>query len=855
MVTRRFTILLTVLLCGLPAVATAQSAFQKAFQKAQAKQNDANATANEPADNVADNSESNPASNDVQTERPPFSAMVIQTTPTVGNAPAMMTDELVTVVQVKQSESLVVDESGRRRWVVNDTIEPIQQSIDRALATLEQNPQDATSLYRMAAILYKQGSYLQALQYSDKLLKHAPNHVHLYPNRSQIFTSLKRYDDAIQACTAGLNQNPKSSILYVNRGLAYLRQGKLDLALADCDQAIEIGDNIMAMNNRAVIFSQQNRLEKALEQYASALAIGEADFLFRGQGGVHEKLGNHQQAMKSFSDAIDANPGDVENHLARARFLFRRKQFSPALKDFKTAAALSPTDASVLTDVGVTLAAMGDTDEGLTLLDKAIAIAPDDALALANKAYLILKKGNADAALAIAEQAVQADPTLPLAHSNKATILGRLGRDTEAVDAYTAAIGQAPQNLGYRNDRGISYLRLEQLDRAQSDFEYCVDKAPNNAIYTTNLSRVFERTGDLAKAIELLTTAIGLNPKYDIAYYRRGILYLTTGDAQKATTDLQQAVGLDPNWPLAWFHLARAHTDNNDLKAAVQAYGRSLKLNDQNTACYVNRSFVHLRLGQYDLAKADAEKAIQLDPLDNDATYNLATALYYLDQCDQAALQYSVVIGAGVASTKIFNSRGDCYQELGRYEDAAADYSRSLAIQADSPGVLHARGYCLTRVGRGSDALADFDKSLSLDPKRLSTRLMRGHLHRGSGQYQRAADDYQKVLEQEPDSVPAMVNLAAVLAAAEDEKVRDGARAIEIAMRACEQTDHKSTLPLSVLALAFAQSGDYDKAIEAGTQALQLQSTTNQGVPPWLLPAIERFKQKQAWRLSATPLQ
>jgi hypothetical protein len=70
----------------------------------------------------------------------------------------------------------------------------------------------------------------------------------------------------------------------------------------------------------------------------------------------------------------------------------------------------------------------------------------------------------------------------------------------------------------------------------------------------------------------------------------------------------------------------------------------------------------------------------------------------------------------------------------------------------------------------------------------------------------------------------ALNNLAWSLATGVETNIRDGARAVELAERACELTRYRNVVMVSTLAAAYAKASQFDKAISTGQEACALAS-------------------------------
>lgn len=96
------------------------------------------------------------------------------------------------------------------------------------------------------------------------------------------------------------------------------------------------------------------------------------------------------------------------------------------------------------------------------------------------------------------------------------------------------------------------------------------------------------------------------------------------------------------------------------------------------------------------------------------------------------------------------------------------------------------------------------------------------------GRLAEAVNQLNEALRLKPDSTLAMNNLAWLLATSPDASVRDGARAVRLAERACEITGYQQTILVGTLAAAYAEAGRFDDAIATAGKACTLASASGE---------------------------
>ena len=127
--------------------------------------------------------------------------------------------------------------------------------------------------------------------------------------------------------------------------------------------------------------------------------------------------------------------------------------------------------------------------------------------------------------------------------------------------------------------------------------------------------------------------------------------------------------------------------------------------------------------------------------------------------------------------------------------------------------------------GEYDKSIAECDEVIKLDPKDANAYDERGSAWKAKGNYEKALADYEHAVKLVPTSAPAYGVLARFQATCPDAKYRDGRQAFLNARTAFDFTRGMDCSIVDTLAAACAECGDFKKAVEYQTKAIEMTSS------------------------------
>ncbi len=231
---------------------------------------------------------------------------------------------------------------------------------------------------------------------------------------------------------------------------------------------------------------------------------------------------------------------------------------------------------------------------------------------------------------------------------------------------------------------------------------------------------------------------------------------------------------------------AQCFDDKGDPDAVIAACTSEINAGNDLASAHNFRGIAYSGKSNADLAIADFDRAIEIDP--------------------------------GYASA--FSNRGAAYYLKGDMARALADETEAIRLEPDAPTPYFNRGLALDRKGMRAEAVEDFTKAIALKPDYANPYGYRGADLAARGDYAKSIKDLDMAIHLDPGFARAYNEKAWLLATCADAKFRNGARALELALKAVEIAD--SWRYRDTLAAAYAEAGKFADASREERKALEM---------------------------------
>lgn len=216
---------------------------------------------------------------------------------------------------------------------------------------------------------------------------------------------------------------------------------------------------------------------------------------------------------------------------------------------------------------------------------------------------------------------------------------------------------------------------------------------------------------------------------------------------------------------------------------------------------------------------------------------------------NKAKYYYTKAIQINPNNAEAHNNLGRIFILQKDYKDAIYHCNEALRINPTFTIAHNNLATALLFQGNEKEAMHHYYEALKIDPNYAGTYYNLGKVYEKNGKTEKAIVFYRKALDCNPEMTQALYNLSWINATHENEKYRNGPKAIELAEKLNEITQYNQPLALDTLAAAYAETGRFDAAVLTAEKGLQLAK--KQGLKELVLglkKRLELYKKGKPYR-------
>jgi tetratricopeptide (TPR) repeat protein len=389
---------------------------------------------------------------------------------------------------------------------------------------------------------------------------------------------------------------------------------------------------------------------------------------------------------------------------------------------------------------------------------------------------------------------------------------------TETRNLSSATLADAYGSLGRL------FHTYEFFESAEASYLNAARLSPGDVTWPHLLGYMYQQTGRLDEATDRFMEARRIRPDDHAATVRLGQVYLGLNRLREAREHFESVVAIFP--ALAHSGLGEVALRERRFQEAIAHFRAALERVPQATSIHYSLAMAYRGLGRLDEARSELEKRgpggiTAVDPIVADLQTLVrgerllvirGTRAYEAGQFQEAADAFRQAIDVAPGSASAHFNLGLALSQLGDAAGALDQLRVAFDLAPGDASVSGALVGALMRLKREDEAIEVLTRVRSLAPDDeemlVGLSILLAHRERYPEAVALLEDGHRRF----PERRPTATTLARLLASSPDLSLRDGRRALELAMAVYA----RSPTPADgeTIALALAELGRCDQALE-----------------------------------------
>jgi tetratricopeptide (TPR) repeat protein len=479
-------------------------------------------------------------------------------------------------------------------------------------------------------------------------------------------------------------------------GRLYRLNNDLQKAENELKTAVQLDPNSEeAITTLALLYSEEGDTAHALQVLSSVPATGRSAKLYSALGTTYEQRKDYKNAIEAYKKAIQLDRDNLDAIRGLAENLLNDGQMDAALDQYKVIADANPEDAQTYLRIAEIYRKQEKYDLALEGLKKAETMVPDSMEVPYNVALVYQAQGRSDEAAKILQDLLKKTEKPDNNYSqsdrsNRAVFIERLGRIYRDQTNYSAAVetfrkmltlGDESAESGYQEIID-TYREAKQWPQATAAAKEAVQKLPNNRDLRMVLDAQLADTGDADKALadvrSLLKGTAEDRPVY-VALAQMNTRLKRWADADAALNKAEQLSAKAEDKQYVAFLRGSTYERQKKYDEAEAEFRKVLAAEPQSAVTLNYLGYMNADRGvRLDESLNYIKQAVSLEPGNGAYLDSLGWAYFRLGKYDLAEENLNKASQHMGSDPSVQEHLGDLYQKTGRLKLAAAHWERAL---------------------------------------------------------------------------------------------------------------------------------------------------------------------------------
>jgi len=377
---------------------------------------------------------------------------------------------------------------------------------------------------------------------------------------------------------------------------------------------------------------------------------------------------------------------------------------------------------------------------------------------------------------------------------------------------------------------GLAGAQTPVIDRGLSYYHYSLGH-----LYSELAAGYANRAEYVNQAIDNYREALKADPTAKFLADELADLYVQSGRLNEGARDAEAAVRKNPNDTNARRILGRIYSrlvgdtrtgtvNEGMVKRAIEQYAKIAELEPKNLDAWLTLGRLH-KINQDSVeAQKSFNKALEIDPENQDALTGLA--LVYSDLGDhQRAIDVLKKVSAKTPDSRTLVSLAASYEQMHDYASAADAYRKAVELSPENDELVRALGQSLFYAGKLDEALEVFNELAMADPADVELQLRLAQIYREKRDTKNARVALDKARAAQPANPEILLTESLVLR--DEGREADAADALSRVLQATEKSTYTQSEKLNRGRL-LDQLGELHRSIDQFPEALKVYRELNE---------------------------